>query len=153
MSLARLTERKKAEAEGKSKKGGGGGPPASPPEFLQEAQIMVDQQGPEVTAKLAKLAVNDMGAYTNAMEALKEQIGPAAADLVHAGVQERLDRVEMAKADSPGKEMPKADMTGDEIQENLTQQMAEKVGVTPEEAKEANEAPPEEESAGPSPEV
>ena len=132
MSLAKLAEKKKAEAEGK-KRGRSSGPVESPSEFLTEAQSMVANQGPEFAANLAKIAVTDMGAYTSTMGELGEQVGPAAADLLHTEVMRRVTKFQ--KSDKT--ETPPIEETADQLKDKIMAQLAATVGATPEEAKQA----------------
>ena len=132
MSLAKLAEKKKAEAEGK-KRGKSSGPVDSPSEFMMEAQKMVENQGPEFSANLAKIAVTDMGAYTSTMETLKEQVGPAAMDLLHAEVMKRVTKFQKSAKD----EKPQIEATPEELKDKIMAQLAATVGATPEEAKQA----------------
>lgn len=132
MSLAKLAEKKKAEQEGK-KRGRSSGPVESPSEFLTEAQSMVENQGPEFAANLAKIAIVDMGAYTSTVAELKEQIGPAATDLLHTEVMRRVTKFQ--KSDKT--EKPPIEKSVEEIKDKIMSQLAATVGATPEEAKQA----------------
>ncbi len=150
MSLAKLANRKKAEAAGQ-KPDSSAGAPETPPEMLQALATFVESSPKESTSKLAKIAASDMGAYTNIMAIVQEQLGPAACDLIHGPVQERLDKFQKAKGESKTeKEKPVVDTPPEEVVENLMKKAAEAFGITDEEVKEAEEAPPEE--SGPSPE-
>jgi len=115
----------------------GKGPRQTPGEMLEQANQMVGESRVEFASKLAKLAYTDQGSYAEQLEVIRTHFGPATADIIHADVQERLDRKRQADAEREGPSEPVVADPPGPVVDAMTERMATSVGANASDAKQA----------------